>query len=353
MLSPKAIGYSAGVIDYFVREFDKINKEKIQEEKLSFLEKLKNNYSSLLSSLKYNWGDTLIASRSFVGGIFSFTKKETEGSLENLNYFVEANKEVLQEVEKKLETAAKEGGQVLSAKITAEDLFEPKKTEASDNNSIPVSLPSIEQKITPLPLKKDEIVFNKKEEEKTESEILETKTVSGSAFIIPGGDGAPPETAIISSPEKISSSSMASFVFSSSESGSGFAYNLNNNGWQSCGDRLDLTGLADGEHIIEIRASDRSGNIDPSPAVFRWLIDTRAPISVIIDKPTNPTNLTTAEFKLTVSEEAIFNCWLDRDWQDCTSPINYTNLDSGQHIFKVRAIDLAGNVEVNPVEYEW
>ena len=82
--------------------------------------------------------------------------------------------------------------------------------------------------------------------------------------------------------------------------------------------------------------------------------DSVFPITTIINKPTNPTNLSTAEFVFTANEQAIFQCLLDNEnWQDCASPVNYIKLSAGSHQFNVKAIDLAGNVELNPVEYIW
>ncbi|MDD5294628.1 MAG: hypothetical protein PHP21_01760, partial [Patescibacteria group bacterium] len=232
LLAPKAVSYGAGMIDLFFKEVEKKEKE---EAKKSLLEKLK----SLISNLY---------------------PKSIETNFYSPASFKEVEKEIAEKIGAVAGAAIKENGKVLAVKVTADDLFTPGQTEASSNNSTPAPLPLKEQEIiSPLP-GKDETVLNK-EEEKTENEILGTKVSSGSAFILLGGDGAPPETTITSKPEKISSSSLASFTFSSSEDNSSFSYNLNNNGWESCGGRLNLTGLADGEHIIKVRASDRSGNI--------------------------------------------------------------------------------------------
>lgn len=60
MLHPKAVSYGVGVLDYFMREFEKIDQE---ENKKSFWGKLKNRLGSIDDSLKYNWGDFFISAR--------------------------------------------------------------------------------------------------------------------------------------------------------------------------------------------------------------------------------------------------------------------------------------------------
>ncbi|MFH0972632.1 MAG: hypothetical protein V1768_01385, partial [Patescibacteria group bacterium] len=61
LLSPKAIGYSAGVIDYFTKQFEKIDQENKEKQKLSFWSKLKNNVSNIANNIKYSFGDIEIA----------------------------------------------------------------------------------------------------------------------------------------------------------------------------------------------------------------------------------------------------------------------------------------------------
>ncbi|MDD5071739.1 MAG: lamin tail domain-containing protein [Patescibacteria group bacterium] len=332
LLAPKAVSYGAGMIDLFFKE---VEKKKEEEAKKNWLDKLKNAISNVYP-------------------------KNIEISQYNSAYFEEAGRQFSEIIRESGELAVREAGQVLSVKITAEDLFKPEQIEASDNDSISVYLPSpepsLDQKTAPLPFEKDEVILNK-EKEKTEGKVLETGTASnssGSASITFSNDNTAPETAIISSPEKISSSSFASFVFSSSESESSFEYNLNNNGWQSCGDRLDLTGLADGEHIIEIRASDKSGNTDKSPAVFSWVIDTASFVVNIANSPASFASSTGATFLFQSNKEGItYSCQLDNGgWELCQASTTISDLTEGEHGFSVKGFDAAGNISSSTV-YSW
>jgi len=109
-------------------------------------------------------------------------------------------------------------------------------------------------------------------------------------------------------------------------------------------------------NLVEI-APDKASQAKASPLAQNFIFvasDSLAPVTTISKKPTNPTNLSSAEFEFSANEQAVFSCKIDQAaWQDCASPVNYADLDSGQHIFSVKAVDLAGNVEAKPVEYKW
>lgn len=61
ILHPKAVGYSAGVIDYFINKFKQIDQQ--EKEKLSLWSKTKNLFSELGSDTKYVLGDSVISAR--------------------------------------------------------------------------------------------------------------------------------------------------------------------------------------------------------------------------------------------------------------------------------------------------
>jgi hypothetical protein len=64
---------------------------------------------------------------------------------------------------------------------------------------------------------------------------------------------------------------------------------------------------------------------------------------------------TTAAFEFVASEPgARFECRLDGGaWLTCTSPRSYANVPIGPHVFEVRAIDPAGNVDPTPAQHPW
>ncbi len=75
----------------------------------------------------------------------------------------------------------------------------------------------------------------------------------------------------------------------------------------------------------------------------------------IVSHPTNPANSTSATFLFEATKtEASFECSLDRDsFTPCSNPMEYTGLAGGNHRFKVRTIDTAGNTDATPETYQW
>ena len=89
-----------------------------------------------------------------------------------------------------------------------------------------------------------------------------------------GDDTTPPATSITSGPSGASGSSSATFTFISSELGSTFSCSLDAAPFTPCTSPQQYTGLANGDHDFAVRATDVSGNTDPTPATAAWTIVT-------------------------------------------------------------------------------
>ena len=94
-------------------------------------------------------------------------------------------------------------------------------------------------------------------------------------------DTTAPTTSIDSSPPALSNSAAASFHFSGSDTGgsgvASFQCRIDSTqaaDWAACSLAEELQGLADGSHSFEVRAIDKAGNTDASPASFAWTVDT-------------------------------------------------------------------------------
>jgi hypothetical protein len=114
---------------------------------------------------------------------------------------------------------------------------------------------------------------------------------------------------------------------------------------------------SDGSYTAHVRAADALGNTTPltSPTTATFSIDTvPPPAPVITQSPTDPTSNTAATFAFTDGESGVtFRCSLDgAAFSNCTSPVSYSNLSSATHVFKVEALDAAGNVG-GPTSYSW
>lgn len=82
------------------------------------------------------------------------------------------------------------------------------------------------------------------------------------------------------------------------------------------------------------------------------LKDKTPPDTKILKGPPKKTHKRTAKFKFTSTEAgSSFQCKLDKKpFKPCVSPKKYKQLKPGKHVFKVRAIDKAGNVDPTPAK---
>lgn len=130
--------------------------------------------------------------------------------------------------------------------------------------------------------------------------------------------------------------------------------NLDVAGWAVCGTVISLSSLAEGQHTLDLRASDAAGNVSV-PVSRRWTVDTVAPQTTFTSGAmSSPTTSTTATFGLAASESATFSCRIDAAaWAPCTSPVSFSNLAVGTHTAQVAARDAAGNIDATPATTSW
>jgi len=83
--------------------------------------------------------------------------------------------------------------------------------------------------------------------------------------------------------------------------------------------------------------------------------DQLPPETTIVKGPKGRVDATSARFRFASSEEGSrFECKLDgKPFRGCGSPRKYRNLRPGRHVFRVRAIDAAGNVDPTPARRRW
>ena len=89
-------------------------------------------------------------------------------------------------------------------------------------------------------------------------------------------DTTPPQTMIVSGPAGPTKDSTPSFAFSS-EAGARFECSLDGGAFSPCSSPVALGPLREGPHAFAVRAIDRAGNVDPSPATRAFTIDTKPP----------------------------------------------------------------------------
>lgn len=174
-------------------------------------------------------------------------------------------------------------------------------------------------------------------------------TPASRSFIV---DTASPDTVIDSGPQGPTNDTTPTYAFSASEDAT-FECRVDGGGWGSCSSPHDVSALSEEVHTFEVRATDLAGNIDPTPATRTVTVDTTPPNTTITSAPTVGV-LGSATFEFTATEGGTFECRMDSGaWTACTSPKSYTGLSFGQHVFEVRAIDAAGNVDPTPARHEF
>jgi hypothetical protein len=168
-------------------------------------------------------------------------------------------------------------------------------------------------------------------------------------------DAAPPDTALTAHPPKYSNVASASFEFASTQDGSSFSCKLDGADWSSCTSPEDYDGLPEGAHVFRVRATNAFGETDPIPAKFSWTVDLTPPETTITSHPDKSTTATSATFEFVSSEAASkFKCKLDDGaYETCASPKTYDGLAVGAHVFKVFAIDRAGNRDGTAAVFKW
>ena len=94
-----------------------------------------------------------------------------------------------------------------------------------------------------------------------------------------GTDSTSPQTTITSGPSGATSSTSATFTFNSNEAGSTFECRRNLAAFIPCASPLTYSFLADGTHTFEVRATDPSDNVDPTPATATWTVTTDSTVA--------------------------------------------------------------------------
>ncbi|WP_158620144.1 Ig-like domain-containing protein [Corallococcus sicarius] len=99
-------------------------------------------------------------------------------------------------------------------------------------------------------------------------------------------DGTGPETTIGNKPAALVNQTTANFTFTS-EADATFECLLDYSASQfvPCSAVVEFANLAEGPHILLVRAKDTVGNLDPTPAVHRWEVDSTKPDAPLLTAP--------------------------------------------------------------------
>jgi hypothetical protein len=129
------------------------------------------------------------------------------------------------------------------------------------------------------------------------------------------------------------------------------SFTLNSNGSFSYTPAINYVGPDSFTYV----ANDGDGNSNTATVTIA-INDTIPPDTLITSAPDTPANSTSATFTFTSTEPVggTFLCSLDNaDYTPCASPITYNGLAPFGHIFRVSAVDAAGNVDQSPSIHVW
>ncbi len=166
-------------------------------------------------------------------------------------------------------------------------------------------------------------------------------------------DATAPSVGITSGPSGITSSSGATFQFTATGGVGPPKCALDGGAPQPCSSPQDYVGLSEGDHTFTVSSVDDAGN--QSSASRSWTVDLTKPETVISSGPGNPSSSGAATFVFGSDDgSASFQCSIDGSlFAACSSPLSYAGLGEGDHVFRVRALDVAGNVDGTPAAYGW
>ena len=175
-----------------------------------------------------------------------------------------------------------------------------------------------------------------------------------------------PVTAIQSGPAdgSVSTDRSATFEFAADQAGATYECSLDGAVFAACTSPATYEGLGIGEHTFEVQATNRFDLVEAPARSRTWTIepapDTVAPETAIDSGPDVTTGSTSATLTFsgtdagTPAAELSFECSLDSAlYVACTSPHALQGLAAGAHELRVRAIDLAGNVDQTPALRSW
>jgi Big-like domain-containing protein len=172
---------------------------------------------------------------------------------------------------------------------------------------------------------------------------------------VASGDTTPPQTTIDTGPSGTVTAASATFAFSADELGSTFECSLDGASFGACTSPEQYSGLADGPHTFDVRATDPVGNTDATSAHRAWTVDTIPPSTLVDASVPSLTNSSSVPFTLASDESNVtFECSLHgAAYSSCTSPKQYSGLPDGDHTFTARATDAAGNRDSDSSPFSW
>ncbi|WP_177241363.1 Ig-like domain-containing protein [Stigmatella aurantiaca] len=177
---------------------------------------------------------------------------------------------------------------------------------------------------------------------------------SGAAFVSFRVDVTPPRVSITETPRAYTSATSVSVRFNASEAGVVECILDGVSIGKPCYSPVRTPDLAEGAYVLVFVATDRAGNVDPSPTRVQWVVDRTQPTIEFLEGPSASSKAENVSFLVKASEEVDFyECSVDEGtWAFCSEEPKVFGLIEGTHSLAVRATDKAGNISPT-IHYPW
>src|SRR5439155_21547129 len=113
----------------------------------------------------------------------------------------------------------------------------------------------------------------------------------------------PIDTSITSGPSGLTASTSATFAFSSTYMNVTYECSLDGAAFVACANPVTFAPLAQGAHSLRVRAVAMTAEIDTTPAMAAWTIDTLSPMAPVITYPADGSTIGTTTVDVTGTSE--------------------------------------------------
>lgn len=380
LLAPQAVGYSAGALDYFVRQFEQIDQEKksaTAQKDQAWWQVIQDLAEQVADNLRYSAGQSIAATgdSAYIGALNVLGQGQlwaddirlfTESLAETVNTAAVSSSEVSQQIVQAAQDNWRQIAESIQKKTSGQTRSDDQILASLQKSAVGKTVSAAEPDSQVKGIKivngsgdNMDNLLDPAPDPETGQGIIEDEIegnlhpAPSSGRVILLGDGTPPQTDIIGMPQSPASSTSASFQAASNEVGSSFQCDLDSSGWIDCLSRIELANLAEGGHTLAVRARDSSGNIDPVPAVYYWIVDTASPRADLASAPPVFSSSTQADLIMRADEISSFTCHLNADQaQVCPATTSYSGLIAGWQDFYFQPRDAAGNIGSTTL-YSW
>lgn len=170
-------------------------------------------------------------------------------------------------------------------------------------------------------------------------------TTYGWRVALSAEETAAPVSTVTDGPAALTNQTTALLRFSGSKPRVTFACRLDGRPWSPCAGAASYSGLGEGEHRFEVRATDRWGTVG-EPRAVAWVVDLTPPDTVVLASRAGVA--TEAQAVLGSEPGARFECRSGNgEWAACDTRFALPRLPAAGQLV-VRAIDAAGNADPVP-----